>query len=112
VARRTGARFTFFVSGVYLLDPSEATLYHPPRHPAGSSDIGFSPDAATVRQLVRQIDLGRAEGNEIGTHDNGHFCSPWPGSVGSWTVADWRREIGQFRKLLAHSGSTVPPSDI
>src|SRR6476469_4541486 len=57
VGARTGARFAFFLSGVYLLDPADRRLYHPPRHPAGSSAIGFRPSAAAVRARVRQIDL-------------------------------------------------------
>jgi hypothetical protein len=112
VGRRDSARFTFFLSGVYLLDPAHASLYHPPRHDAGHSDIGFSPDAATVADLVHQIDLGYAEGHEIGTHFNGHFCAPYAGSVATWTPADWRQEIDQFRMLLHHGGSTVPGSVI
>jgi hypothetical protein len=112
VARRDDARFTFFLSGVYLLDRADASLYHPPRHAPGSSDIGFSPDAQTVHALVRQVDLGYAEGNEIGTHFNGHFCAPYPGSVAAWTATDWRQEIDQFRRLLVHSGSQVPPGTI
>jgi hypothetical protein len=112
VAARTGARFSFFLSGVYLLDPSHAAVYHPPRHPAGSSDIGFSPNGAAVRALVHQIDLGYAEGEEIGTHYNGHFCSPWPGNVSTWTTRDWEREIDQFHRLLHHAGVAVPDAEI
>jgi hypothetical protein len=112
VGARTGARFSFFLSGVYLLDPAQRRLYHPPRHSAGSSDIGFSPSAAAVRALVRQIDLGYAEGHEIGTHYNGHFCQPYPGNVGTWSRSDWRREIGQFHKLMRHARLAVPDSEI
>jgi hypothetical protein len=112
VTARTGAHFTFFVSGVYLLDPAQAGLYHPPRHPAGRSDIGFSASAAAVRSLVHQIDLGYAEGEEIGTHYNGHFCSPWPGNVSSWTTRDWNQEIDQFRALLDHARVDVPAGEI
>jgi hypothetical protein len=113
VAQATGARFSFFLSGVYLLDPADRLLYHPPQHPAGSSDIGFSPNAAAVGALVRQINLGYREGNEIGTHYNGHFCAGYePGSVDTWTAADWVREITQFRALVRHAGLTVPISSI
>jgi hypothetical protein len=112
VANRTGARFSFFLSGVYLLTPSDARLYHPPRHPAGRSDIGFSPDEAAVRALVHQIDLGYDEGEEIGTHYNGHFCAPYAGNVSTWTEADWRREIDQFHALLHHAGVAVPDAEI
>src|SRR6266480_8139431 len=42
VARRAGARFTFFVSGVYLVPDTKRLRYRPPRHSPGSSDIGFA----------------------------------------------------------------------
>ena len=112
VGHRTGARFSFFVSGVYLLDRAHARFYRPPRHRPGSSDIGFSDSAATVRALVHQINLGYGEGHEIGTHYNGHFCAPYAGSVGTWTTADWLREIAQFHNLLHHAGVQVPDAEI
>ena len=65
-----------------------------------------------MRALVRQIDLGYAEGHEIGTHYNGHFCEPYPGNISTWSRRDWRREIGQFHKLMHHAGLAVPDSEI
>jgi hypothetical protein len=112
VGHSTGARFTFFLSGVYLLDPSHSRLYHPPRHSAGTSDIGFSPDSASVRALVAQLNAGRAEGHEIGTHYNGHFCEPYAGNVSTWTAADWRREIEQWRALVARAGVQIAHTDL
>jgi hypothetical protein len=112
VANRTGARFSFFVSGVYLLDRADAGLYYPPRHAAGSSDIGFSADAADVRALVHQIDLGYHEGEEIGTHYNGHFCAPYAGNVSTWNESDWIHEIQQFHALLHHAGVDVPDGEV
>jgi peptidoglycan/xylan/chitin deacetylase (PgdA/CDA1 family) len=112
VSRRTGAHFSFFVSGVYLLDRASAGRYHPPRHRPGSSDIGFSPDAATVHGLVHQIDQGYAEGEEIGTHYNGHFCEPYPGNVETWSETDWIAEIEQFHDLMHDAGLTVPDGEI
>ena len=102
VARRVHAHFTFFVSGVYLLDVSQRKLYHPPRHEAGSSDIGFAqPDGdLTARGTLDEIAAGYLEGHEIGTHYNGHFCAPYPGNVGDWNADDWRQELAQFDDLL------------
>jgi peptidoglycan/xylan/chitin deacetylase (PgdA/CDA1 family) len=106
IARRTGAHFTFFVSGVYLLDEARRELYRPPRHPRGASDIGFAqPEgersaAEVVRATLRQIAAAQREGHEIGTHFNGHFCAGFPGSVGEWTAADWSRELDEFERLL------------
>ena len=63
-------------------------------------------------QLVRQIDLGHAEGEEIGTHYNGHFCSPWPGNVSTWTTRDWEQEIDQFRALLRRAALDAVEGEI
>jgi hypothetical protein len=106
VARQAGAHFTFFVSGVYLLDVARRDLYHPPRNAVGASAIGFAQPmdglsaAARIAETLRQIGLAYREGNEIGTHFNGHFCSPLTGSVGEWTSSDWSSELDQFRKLM------------
>jgi peptidoglycan/xylan/chitin deacetylase (PgdA/CDA1 family) len=106
IARRAHAHFTFFVSGVYLLDEARRILYHPPRHLPGRSDIGFAqPERnrsarAMVRGMLGQITAAYREGHEIGTHYNGHFCAPYSGNVGEWNAADWTRELDQFDKLL------------
>lgn len=106
VARAARAHFTFFVSGVYLLDEARRTLYRPPRHAAGSSDIGFAqPERrrtarAVVRATLDQLAAGVREGHEIGTHYNGHFCAGYADSVGEWTAADWEQELDQFERLV------------
>jgi hypothetical protein len=106
VAQQTHAHFSFFVSGVYLLDEQRRTLYHPPRHAAGSSDIGFAQAegshsaADVVRGTLEQIAAAYREGHEIGTHYNGHFCAPYEGSVGEWDADDWRQELEEFDRLL------------
>jgi hypothetical protein len=102
VARRAHARFTFFVSGVYLIDWAHRDLYRPPRHTAGSSDIGFGLPGGELdpRGTLRSIVAGYREGHEIGTHFNGHFCGPFAGNVGEWTAADWSHELDQFDRLV------------
>jgi hypothetical protein len=107
VARKVRAHFTFFVSGVYLIDWAHATSYHPPRHDPGRSDIGFAPTADYARGTLEQIDDAYREGDEIGTHFNGHFCSPFPGNVGEWDAADWQHELDQFSELMFR-GHTLP----
>src|SRR5436190_14905557 len=106
VARRAHAHFTFFVSGVYLLPEEQRLRYHPPHHRAGASDIWFArPDlgfsaAEVVRRTRAQIAAGYREGNEIGTHFNGHFCEPYPGNVDQWSAADWNSELDQFERFM------------
>ena len=118
VARRDHAHLTFLLSGVYLLSSADARLYHPPRRPPGSSDIGFvepasgMSDRATIAGLLDEIAAGRAEGNELGTHFNGHFCGPR--GVASWSAADWGAELDAFDSLLegarVHSHLTAAQS--
>jgi peptidoglycan/xylan/chitin deacetylase (PgdA/CDA1 family) len=109
VGRRTGARFTFFLSGVYLLGEERRVLYQPPKHDPGSSAIGFMQrsDRASSRRLIGellvQLAAGHREGHEIGTHFNGHFCAPYDDSVGDWTASDWRQELAQFDELLSRA---------
>ena len=112
VARKAHAHFTFFVSGVYLIDWAERDRYAPPELPRGDSSIGFAPDAAWSAGTRRQIALGYRDGNEIGTHYNGHFCGP--GGVGTWSVADWSHELDQFDGLLFARGTRLPfgPSEV
>ena len=111
IARRAQAHFTFFVSGVYLLAEERRLLYRPPRHARGSSDIWFArPDGGrSARQVVagtsRQIAAAYREGNEIGTHYNGHFCGPYQSAVTGWTARDWSSELDQFDRLLFHAAA-------
>ena len=111
LAARTGARFSFFVSGAYLLLRNHASRYRPPRHGPGVSDIGFFPvpgghDPATeFAAWVEQLGLAFGEGHEIGTHYNGHFCGRSSRAVGAWSADDWRSEIQQFRALVAGVGA-------
>ena len=109
VARQAHAHFTFFVSGVYLVDWAQRMRYHPPRHRPGSSDIGFGSPGGELDPAgtLRQIAAAYREGHEIGTHYNGHFCAPYAGNVGEWTAADWSRELDQFDDLLFR-GHSLP----
>ena len=107
VARRVHAHFTFFVSGVYLIDWAQSSRYHGPRHARGRSDIGFAPDARYADATRAAIAAAYDEGNEIGTHFNGHFCEPYDGNVDRWTAVDWSDELDQFASLL-FDGGTLP----
>ncbi|WP_240134329.1 hypothetical protein [Streptomyces sp. MUM 178J] len=98
VGRKYGATMTYFLSGVYLLPEEKATLYDPPKHAAGRSDIGFN-DTEGIRDTVRELRGAWLEGNEIGTHFNGHFCGA-DGGVGTWSVEEWKSEIGQAKSFV------------
>jgi peptidoglycan/xylan/chitin deacetylase (PgdA/CDA1 family) len=109
VGKRAHARFTFFLSGVYLIGEERRALYLPPQHDPGVSAIGYTQasDGQSSRQVVRgileQLAAAHGDGHEIGTHFNGHFCSPFAGSVDKWSANDWRQEISQFDELLSRA---------
>ncbi|MCS0639270.1 hypothetical protein NX801_27255 [Streptomyces sp. LP05-1] len=98
VAKKHGATMTYFLSGVYLLPENKSTLYEAPGHAPGRSDIGFN-DTEGIRATVRELRGAWLEGNEVGTHFNGHFCGPESG-VGTWSVADWKSEINQAKTFV------------
>jgi hypothetical protein len=98
VAQADNATMTFFLSGVYMLPENKRDLYKPPQHSEGSSEIGFNDDKG-IADTVKQLRLAWLEGNEIGTHFNGHFCGK-NGGVGEWSVADWKDEIAQAKRFV------------
>ncbi|MFJ9701856.1 polysaccharide deacetylase family protein [Streptomyces fradiae] len=98
VGKKYNATMTYFLSGVYLLPEEKAALYNPPGHAPGRSDIGFN-DTEGIRDTVRELRGAWLEGNEVGTHFNGHFCGP-QGGVGTWSVEDWKSEIAQAKSFV------------
>ena len=98
IAKQVDGRFSFFVSGVYLLPDNKTKLnYAPPKKPRGTSAIGFG-DPNIIEERINKLSDAYKAGNEIGTHFNGHFCGP--GGVGSWSAADWTSEINQFNTFV------------
>ncbi|MBQ1091589.1 hypothetical protein [Streptomyces sp. B93] len=98
VAKDNNATMTYFLSGVYLLPEDRRDLYRPPQHSPGRSDIGFN-DRQGIADTVKQLRLAWLEGNEIGTHFNGHFCGRG-GGVGEWSVEEWKDEIAQAKAFV------------
>ncbi|MEV5597199.1 hypothetical protein [Streptomyces sp. NPDC052496] len=92
VAKENNAKMTFFLTGTYLLPKSKATLYKPPQHKPGASAISYATNEH-IKDTLRQVRGAWLEGNEIGTHFNGHFCGAKGG--GDWSVAEWKSEIQQ-----------------
>ncbi|MEU6221138.1 hypothetical protein ABZ845_27065 [Streptomyces sp. NPDC047022] len=122
VAKANNATMTYFLSGLYLLPETKRELYRPPRHSPGSSDIGFN-DESGIRSTAEQLRLAWLEGNEIGTHFNGHFCTgesgadgdgAGEGGVGQWSAAEWKGEIAQAKSFVkswkTNSGLKEEPS--
>ncbi|WP_030059333.1 hypothetical protein [Streptomyces pyridomyceticus] len=86
------AQMTFFLSGIYTLPKSKRTLYHPPQHDPGSAAIDFATDAH-IKDTLEQLRLAWQDGNEIGTHFNGHYCESKGGK--DWSAEEWKSELDQ-----------------
>lgn len=94
LAARTGARFTYFLSCVFLLSRETRGHYHAPGKSAGRSNVGFAQSKEEVRARLGQIWLAHAEGHEIASHGCGHFDGK------GWSKEDWLNEFGQFSQIL------------
>ncbi|WP_328328064.1 hypothetical protein OHA70_02560 [Kribbella sp. NBC_00382] len=114
IAKQVNARMTFFLSGPYLYPQSRKTNYKPPYKKPGASDIGWGdPDKIQRRAVVLRQAI--AEGHEIGTHANGHFCGK--DGIDRWTGPQWTNELTAFDAMvrngpsLAAGKTLAPPFD-
>ncbi|MEU6866322.1 hypothetical protein ABZ924_24205 [Streptomyces sp. NPDC046876] len=110
VGRKYDARMTFFLSGLYVLPEEKRSLYTAPQHGSGRSDIGFG-DLQGIKDTVTQLRAAWLEGNEIGTHFNGHFCGP-DGGVGTWSVEEWKSEIEQAKSFVKNWKTNAGLKDV
>ncbi|MEU5769485.1 hypothetical protein ABZ782_26550 [Streptomyces asoensis] len=109
LGEKYNANMTFFLTGIYLLPKSKKDLYSPPQHPVGSAAISFPTDEH-IRTTLEQLGEAWKEGNEIGTHFNGHFCGAKGG--GFWSVDEWKSEIDQFFDFVEHWKTNTGYKDI
>lgn len=115
LAKRVGAHFSGFLSGIYLLDNAHRDAYVGPGHPPGKASIGFGGSPAEVSTRITDLNEAVADGNEIGTHYNGHFCHGAEPSVGFWKTAQWNAELDQFATFVRNAraqGLAVDPTTI
>ncbi|MEU9033034.1 hypothetical protein AB0D46_37150 [Streptomyces sp. NPDC048383] len=97
VARESKAHMTFFLTGIYLLPESKKSLYEPPQHGRGSAAISY-PTVPHIKSTLTQLRGAWTDGNEIGSHFNGHFCGPKGG--GDWSPEEWKSEIDQTYSFM------------
>jgi hypothetical protein len=121
VSRQHNARFTFFLSGPYLLPQSDIRKYQAPQIGPAHTGLGMEVEGViplpgqtpqdAIRFELEELRDAYAEGNEIGTHFNGHICGGGRGSVGAFSASDWDQEINQFNSLLdnANANNDINP---
>lgn len=97
LAERTGARFTYFLSCVYLLSRETRGEYKAPGRKAGRSEVGFAQTREEVAERLGEIRLAAAEGHEIASHGCGHFDGK------HWSKADWLKEFASFGRILSEA---------
>ncbi|WP_432153124.1 hypothetical protein [Streptomyces tricolor] len=98
LAKQYNAHMTFFLTGIYLLPKSKKAQYHGPMHSPGDAAIDYATDDH-IRTTLEQLGKAYQDGNEIGTHFNGHFCGAKGG--GDWSVEEWKSEIDQFYSFVS-----------
>ncbi|MGI9116427.1 MAG: hypothetical protein ACR2JV_02180, partial [Gaiellales bacterium] len=103
LAQRLGARFTFFVSGIYMLLPQYKDAYQPPHKPVGFSNLGGYAELAGSKGALQNLrdnweafNVARMMGNEIGSHYVSHICD----ESNTWTTSDWVSESSQWERLM------------
>ncbi|MGH6859396.1 MAG: polysaccharide deacetylase [Phyllobacterium sp.] len=94
LAERSDAKFTYFLSCVFLIDRKDRKTYRAPGMAAGRSNIGFAASKDDIARRLDNIWRARKEGNEIASHACGHFDGK------AWSSADWQQEFGTYRKVL------------
>ncbi|MFB7506069.1 hypothetical protein [Streptomyces broussonetiae] len=109
MAKEYNAHMTFFLTGIYLLPKSKKDLYHGPMHNPGDAAIDYPTDDH-IRTTLEQLRLAYEQGNDIGTHFNGHFCGAKGG--GDWSVAQWKSEIDQFYSFVENWRTNTGYKDI
>ncbi|OIK26788.1 lipoprotein [Streptomyces malaysiense] len=109
MAKEYNAHMTFFLTGIYLLPKSKKDLYHGPMHEPGDAAIDYPTDEH-IRTTLEQLRLAYEQGNDIGTHFNGHFCGAKGG--GDWSVQQWKSEIDQFYSFVENWKTNTGYTDI
>ena len=100
LARKTGAKFTYFLSCVYLIDADNKMLYEAPNGRHGRSNVGFGQDHDEIAARLANVWRAHNDGHEIASHGCGHFDGA------AWSKDEWRHEFDQFTTILANAWST------
>lgn len=99
MSQKSNAKFTYFLSCVFLIDHGDRKSYQAPNEPAGRSNIGFAASKDDIAKRLDNIWRARNEGNEVASHACGHFDGK------AWTKADWDHELTTYKKVLRDAWS-------
>jgi hypothetical protein len=100
ITQEMQSHVTYFLSGVFMLNPANRMYYQPPQHTRGYSAIGFAKPQNPIPTVTSLLSQAYLDGNDIGTHFNGHFCGA--NGVNDWSTADWTSELKQFDNFVNH----------
>ncbi|SDO52213.1 hypothetical protein SAMN04515671_1208 [Nakamurella panacisegetis] len=111
IMQKVPFHFTGFLSGTYMLSTATKTKYQGPGHGPGKASISWA-EPSDIPVEIADINKSLAEGNEIGTHFNGHFCSDNAPGGNDWNTADWNSELDQFFSLVknVNANNNLPAS--
>ncbi len=98
---RDRLHFTFFVSGVNLIEDGRRGVYQGPGARRGYSRINFGGSAEDVARRVAYVNALYAQGHEIASHANGHFDGA------HWSAAQWEQELATWRAIAANGGPAL-----
>lgn len=105
LAEKSGARFTYFLSCVFLLPKEDRKGYQPPGMAAGRSNVGFAHDRDEVAERLEWLWKAHLAGHEIGSHGCGHFDGA------SWSKKDWLAEFDAFTSIAAQAWQRYGPGE-
>ncbi|MET3808793.1 hypothetical protein ABIB25_005823 [Nakamurella sp. UYEF19] len=111
IMQKVPFHFTGFLSGTYMLSSETKTKYQGPGHGAGKSSISWNAPSDLPIEIA-DLNKSLADGNEIGTHYNGHFCSDNVPGGNDWNTDDWNNELDQFFGLIknVNANNNLPSS--
>jgi hypothetical protein len=102
-AKGKPVHFTYFINPIYLITKSTAkNVYRPPRAQMGASLIGYADSEQDVKNRVEQINLAYSEGNEIGSHNVGHY------NGSKWSHDEWLQESNSFDSIIMNVQKNNP----
>lgn len=97
LSQRSNAKFTYFLSCVFLIDHGDRKSYQAPGEAPGHSNIGFALSKEDIAKRLDNIWRARNEGNEIASHACGHFDGK------TWSKTDWERELTTYKQVLSQA---------